>query len=290
MNRIKKRSVGTYTFTATAEDENGSPLTITAPVTVTIRDGAGTVVVTDVPVISAGKLVYDANAALMPKLDTYQLTWTGVAGGESQSWVTEVELVGGYLFEIADLRAQDRAFTDSNKYPIEYLRQARNTVETVIESEKAANVAFVRRGRRVKVNGGSRSVNGLYGLDLPDFEVAKVYSVKVDGVALTDAQVAAIICDDNTIWSADTRWPSGKRNVEIHYEHGMERVPPAITRAGLLLAREYLVKSDVPGRATATSIGDQWFRITVAGRDGVTGLPDVDAAIEAEGRRGYKVG
>lgn len=290
MNRIKRRSVGTYTFTATAEDENGSPLTITGPVTVTIRDGAGNVVVTDTPTISAGKLVYDANTALMPNLDTYHLTWTGVAGGETQAWVTDVELVGGYLFEIADLRAQDRAFTDSNKYPIEMLRQARNVVENVIEGEKAANVAFVPRGRRVRVNGGAQAVNGLYGLDLPDYEVRKVYSATVDGVALTSGQCAAIVCDDNTIWSEDTAWPNGKRNVVVHYEHGMETVPPAITRAALLLARDYLVKSDVPARATGTSIGDQWFRITVAGRDGVTGLPEVDAAIEAEGRKGYKVG
>lgn len=292
MNRIKRREVGTYTFTATAENEDGVAQTIVAPVTVTIRDGAGTVLVTDTPTISTGKLVYDCNASLLPNLDTYQITWTGVVGAEAQEWVTDVELVGGYLFEIADLRKEDRAFADTTKYPTDLLRMVRTAAETVIEGKKAANVAFVPRGRRVRISGP-----GVYdrntaesGINVEDFETRSVYSASVGGTALTNDQVYALICDDNTIWRSDAMWPVGRKNIVIHYEHGYGRPDPAITRAALMLAREYLVKSDIPGRATATSIGDQMFRLTIAGRDGVTGIPDVDAAIKDCGRAGYKVG
>jgi hypothetical protein len=286
VNRIKRRAVGTYTFTATAENENGEAEAISAPVTVTIRDGAGTVKVTDTPTISAGKLTYVADAANLPLLDTYEITWTGVVDDVAQEWVTEVELVGDYYFEVSELRAMDRAFLDETKYPTEYLQQVRAAVEDVIEGERAANVAFVPRGRRVSVNGkdGWRDRTE-YGIDMPDFNVSQVYSLTSNGTAFTNDQIAALDIEDATLWN-NLPWPFGRRNVSVHYVHGYKRVPREIKRAALILAKDYLVLSPLPGRATATSIGDQMFRLTVAGRDGVTGLPEVDAAIKDLGRFG----
>lgn len=285
MNRIKQRSVGTYTLTATAENEDGVAQTVTSPVSIVIRDGAGTVAVTDTPTIVSGKMQYVLDAADVPKLDTYTATWTGVVGGESQSWTTTFELVGDYLFEISDLRSEDRAFTDAVKYPAARLKQIRVWVEDVIEGDKAAAVAFVPRGRRVVLDG-----NGNPGLWCPDVEISEVYSVKIDGVTLTQSELDEIVVDDCILWMGATRhvWAAGHQNIEVHYVHGKPRCPGPVTRAALMLAREYLVKSDLPGRATASSIGDQWFRLTVAGRDGVTGLPEVDAAIDQHGRKRFR--
>lgn len=291
MNRIKRRAVGTYALTATAENEDGVAQVISVPVTVTIRDGAGAVVVSDVPTITpAGTLTYDADAALMPHLDTYHVTWTGTVSGDVQEWVTDIELVGDYLFEIADLRKQDRAFADTTKYPTDMLKEVRNWVEDVIEGPRAANVAFVPRGRRITTEGPGLYVNAAYGLDVADYETQTVYSASVNNTALTSTQISGLVCDDNLVWRTDAGWPAGHRNIKIHYSHGYNRPPGAIIRAGLMLAREYLVKSDLPGRATATSIGDQMFRLTIAGRDGVTGIPEVDAAIDQFGRKGYQIG
>lgn len=290
MNRIKKRSVGTYTLTATAYDEDGDALVITAPVIVTIKNGSGATIVTDTPTITAtGTLTYEANAALFTTLDIYSINWTGTVAGNPQAWQTEVEIVGGYLFEISELRAQDRTFVDPNKYPADTMREIRNWVEDVIEGPRAANVAFVPRGRRVTLDGTGRAA-----LLVPDLEVRSIYSITVDGTAWTAPQIQTVICDDGVLWlepdSPSSIWPEGHRNVTVHYEHGHDYPPGAITRAGLMLAKEYLVKSDVPGRATATSIGDQLFRLTIAGRDGVTGLPDVDAAIAQFGRKQFSIG
>lgn len=304
MNRIKKRSVGTYTLTATAENEDGVVQTIAAPVTVTIKDGAGVTVVTDTPTISSGTLTYNVDAGLLTKLDVYEVVWSGTISGGAQSWTTEFELVGGYIFEIADLRKQNRAFSDLTKYPTFTLREVRTWVEETLESYMAANVAFVPRYSRVKVSGSSpdltRGYNPLLygqdyrGLTVPDFEVRDVYSCTVNGTALTDDELDAIAVDDNTLWrSAGVQWPAwpfGHDNIELHYKHGYARCPGPITRAGLILATEYLVKSDLPGRATATSIGDQLFRLSIAGRDGVTGLPEVDAAIAQFGRQAFGIG
>lgn len=290
MDRVKQQATGTYTFESEYTNDDGVVTHITTPVSVTIRDGAGTTIYTGTPTLHGNHLDITIPVATLPTLDTYEFTWTGTISSTTVTWTSDVELVGGYLFEIADLRNADRAFTDTAKYPTDVLKQVRTWVEDVIEGTTAANVAFVPRGNRVTLDGSNRYKTQAWGIDVPDFELRQVFAAKVNGTALTNAQVTGLICDDNTVWRTDTIWQTGHQNVQLHYSHGFDRAPGAITRAALLLAREYLVKSDLPSRATATSIGDQLFRLTIAGRDGITGLPDVDAAIAQFGRRGYKIG
>lgn len=284
MDRVKKLASGSYSFVVHTVDEDGVQVSAHTPYSVVMRDGAGVQVATGTPVHTDHILTFTVPASSVTKLDTYSLTWTATVNSAPMTWATHVEVVGGYLFEIADLRAEDRAFENVDKYPTETLKVVRAWVEDVIESARAANVAFVPRARRVVLNGTGRTA-----LMLPDLELRTVESVTVDGIAWTNEQVAALTVDDGVVWATEP-WPEGVRNVEIHYTHGHDFPPGAITRAALMLAREYLVKTDIPGRATATSIGDQLFRLTIAGRDGVTGLPDVDAAIAQFGRKTYAVG
>lgn len=288
MQRIKQTGAGSYSVTVDTVNDDGVGITASAPYTVTVFDGAGAQITTGTPTHTDHILTYAIPANLITKLDTYRLVWTAVHSSQPIQWMSEVEIVGGYLFEIADLRDQDRTFT-VEKYPSETLREVRSWVEDVIEGPRAANVAFVPRSSRVIVNGSARTA-----LPLPDLNVRDVYAITVDGVAWTSTQIDTLTVDDGVLWlNADSPvsvWPAGHRNITLHYTHGHDRAPGAITRAALMLAKEYLVKSDVPGRATATSIGDQLFRLTIAGRDGVTGLPDVDAAIDQFGRKTYSVG
>lgn len=304
MTRIKQQASGTYSFDSSYVDDDGIRQTLTAAGSLVIRDGAGVQVHTATPTLASGRLSASVPVANLSKLDTYQLTWSGTYAGSTVTWSESVELVGGFLFELADLRAMDRAFADIDKYPTSDLKRVRDWVEDVIEGPRAANIAFVPRGRRVIMDGTSPDL-GLgyyplvYGNDyrdliVPDFAVRSIYSGSINGIALTAEDLAALDVSDNVIHrSAGVHWPAwpfGRGNITLHYIHGLAQVPGAITRAALILAKEYLVKSDLPGRATATSIGDQMFRLTIAGRDGVTGIPDVDAAIDQFGRKGYGIG
>lgn len=304
MIRVKQQNTGSYVFTGTAIDDDGETITPVAPFTCKLYDGAGTLISTTTPTCVAGTFSQTFDHALLPLLDTYQVVWTGTVSGTVKEWTTTIELVGGFLFEIADLRARDRAFKDLTTYPSTYLRQIRTAVEEVIEGKRAAKVAFVPRGRRTVVDGTSPDLTRGYspilygqdyrGLRLNDFEVREVYSVKVNDLSLTQTELDAIDIDDDTLWrSSGVVWPAwafGHRNISVHYTHGHDRPPGAITRAALILATEYLIASPLPGRATATSIGDQIFRLTIAGRDGITGLPDVDAAINDHGRKEFGIG
>lgn len=290
MTRVRQQAAGSYTLTCSTVDDGGTALTVVAPYTVTVRNGAGTQVATGTPTYDSGaaELTFAVPVASMPTLDTYTVTWTGVVSGSAVEWETEVELVGGFLFSIADLRARDTAFADTVKYPEADLAEVRTAVEMVIEGEKAAAVAFVTRGRRATLDGSGRD-----SLRLPDFEARSVLSITVDGTAWTGDDLTSIIVDDDRLYRpGGALWPTGRRNVIVHYTHGRNFPPAPIRRAGLTLAREYVSdpKNGFPARATATSIGDQMFRLTIAGRDGVTGLPDVDAAIGDHGRHRYGTG
>jgi hypothetical protein len=304
MLRVKRQATGSYTVTQTATDDDGALVTVTGPYTLKIYDGASTLLATQTPAYAAS--IFTANIAytVLPKLDTYTLVWSGSVNSVATEWTTTLELVGGHIFEIADLRAMDRAFADTTKYPNALLRAVRIAVEETFESSRASQVCWVPRGRRVTLDGTApdfaRAYSPLlYGNDtrcltVPDYEVRSVYSVSIDGTALTQQEIADIDIADNVLWrKAGVQWPSwpyGHKNIVLHYECGYDRPPAAITRAALILGREYLVKSDLPSRATATSIGDQIFRLTIAGRDGITGIPDVDAAIDQFGRKGYGIG
>lgn len=289
MQRVRQLASGEYTFTVHTVDDDGANVSAHAPFTYVIEDGAGNTIDTGTPVHTDHILTATVPAATVPGLDTYTITWTASVHDVLTTWATHVDIVGGYIFEIADLRAEDRAFDNVDKYPTETLKIVRSWVEDVIEGPRAASVAFVPRSRRLRLNGTGRNA-----LAVPNLNLRTVESVTVDGVTWTPEEVATLTVDDGVIWlgtgSPVQSWPAGVRNIVIHYTHGMEVPPGAITRAALMLARDYLVKSDIPGRATATSIGDQLFRITVAGRDGVTGLPEVDAAIAQFGRKAYSVG
>lgn len=307
MERIKQLTVGSYTFTGRYYDDDGIHVNVDTPCSLTILDGSGATVTTVSPTHQSGDLGATIAYSVLSKLDTYSLVWTGTTQGGSPttvSWTDTVELVGGYLFEISELRNFNRAFTDLTKYPTATLRAVRTAVEQVIEGPRAAQVAFVPRASRVTLSGNSPDLrlgynplmygNDFRKLEVPDFAVRSIYTCKIDTYNLTSGEIAEIIPDDNQLFrSAGVQWPAwpwGVNNITLHYTHGYDRPPGAITRAALILATEYLLKSDIPGRATATSIGDQFFRITVAGRDGITGLPEVDAAIAQHGRNGYGIG
>ena len=304
MLRIKQKTSGVYAVSETAVDDDGSLVVVTGPFSLRVYDGANVLLTTLTPTVTDSVFSASIPVATLTKLDEYKLVWSGTVDGVVTEWSTTLELCGGYLFEIAELRAFDRAFADAAKFPSAYLRKVRTWVEDMIEGDHAARVAFVNRGARVTMSGNSPDLNKgyyplLYGNDyrsliVPHYVVDSIYSASINGTALTQSEIDAISIDDNTLFrSAGVQWPAwpfGKNNLSFHYVHGYDSVPGAVTRAALILAREYLVKSDLPARATATSIGDQLFRVTIAGRDGVTGIPDVDAVIEQFGRRSVALG
>lgn len=272
IDRIAKRRSGTYPLQVSALDTAGQPATITSGVSISILDGVGTSVHTGVPSVAAGKLTYALPYAALPALDTYEAVWRGVVGGVEEEWVTPFELVGAHYFTISALRNErKKELSDAARFPDDDLRDRRTEAEQFLEDR--INCAFVPRGRRETLRGHGRTnlvLRKTYR------EVREVVSCTVDGTAI---DVADLVVQPYGVIEREAGWDAGAV-IEIHYTHGSDEPPADVRSAALIYAADRALPSNLPARATAQTIGDQTFRITVAGRDGDSGIPFVDSVIK----------
>jgi hypothetical protein len=274
-------TIVTYDASGTAADVNGNE----AP-TVVVTDSGGNAV----PGFTPSRTSAGNYKATLPNdletLDVYDVTWSWANG---QGRRTQFEIVGGFLFTIAELRAFDANLTAA-AYPAATVRDVRAAVQERFRIN--AGVSFVPRGRRAFLDGSGRSY-----LVLPDVEVQKVASIDVDGAALAVGALAnvKVYPHGEIVWDGGTFAP-GIRNVEVLYEHGMVSTPETIVRAALRYARHVLLTAppnDAASeneRATAVITDVGGYRLTIAGRDGPTGLPEVDAVLDQFGRAPGRVG
>lgn len=286
MERIVAGTSGVITLDV--YDADGNPSDADAAPSVVVYDGAGEEV--DSGAASAaehgGTVAGHYHYALPPldTLDRLTAVWEYDLSGVPTTATTTVEVAQSHLFSLGQMRAHDPAFASVSAYPSERIAAVRVLAEQRLE--QAASVAFTKRGRRATLSGNNRSV-----LQLPDPLVREVYAVSVDGEEFSEEEVAALtVTAGGGIALPDGYWRKGHQNVEVWYSHGMEVTPEPVGRAAIMLAYEALVPSAVPSRATSqsTEIGD--FRLTIAGRDGYTGIPEVDAVIDQFGYRRPAVG
>lgn len=252
-------------------------------VSVSVKNGAGTIVVASTPATRSSQGVYKLTVDLST-LDTYTATWVATFTGNSQTVTTQFEVVGAEVFTLSELRASDRALSDNpgiTRYTTELLRAARTAA--VERLERAMGVALTPRGRRATLSGDGTNL-----LLVPDLELITLYSCSVDSVAITPTTIAAH--EWGGLVHPDSVWAIGVRNISVHYAHGFPAPPAPVKRAALLLAVDYLIPSNLPARATVQSTDLGAFRLSVAGREGPTGIPEVDAVVEAFGRNRPAVG
>jgi hypothetical protein len=261
-------------------DGDGALVDATGSVLVAITDGAGAAVTngtaTKTPA-TTGTYTFTVAPTYTAVLDQHTATWTGTVSGQPFTLTTEYEVVGANVFTISDLRAEDKALTDTTRYPAERLREAR---EAAIERFERAFMRAVRpRGRRATLSGDGSQL-----LLLPDTDVTLLRSVSEDGTALV---VGDLTLDRSigAVTKASGTWAAGVDNVTVHYEYGVSTAPMDVRDALLQLAVEYATPATIPHRATGSSTDQGTVRYTLAGRDGPTGIPLVDAVGQEWGHR-----
>ena len=201
------------------------------------------------------------------------------------TWRTTFELVGGFLCEISDIRAEPNVRELGDTLTTADVRKARFKAEEHIE--QLAMCAFVPRGARQTTVVDGEPFGSLHKLTLDNVRLRRVYSVTVDGTALTSIELAAL-----TVYAYGTivnpsGWPTGSV-VAVHYEHGLDEAPGAILEGCARLSAKYAVKGAFHGRGMdATDIG---VRLTFGARAGETADADLDAAIADFGARRPIVG
>jgi hypothetical protein len=263
----------TFFVDETATDASG-------PVTYAFKRLDGTSVASGTAAHPGSPGVYTAVLPGQAELDTITLDWTGTIGGAAVTVRDFVEIVGGFLFGLAEARAM-RPPLSATTYPAATLAARRIEVEQ--ECEAICRKAFVPRFARYLLDG-----SGTDELVLPDMQVRAVRSAKVavraggTFIALSVDQVAAVAPDASGVLVRDDGdvWPRGRKNVLVEYEHGLDYPPEEVRTAAMLRLRSRLGMGNtgVPDRAISFTVAEGGvYRLSTPGKDR-TGVPDVDAA------------
>lgn len=252
-------------------DEN--PTSASVGVVVTVRRLSGTVVTTG-PGVLVAPGTYTFTVPGQATLDTLSVEWVATSIGGAVVTATDyIEIVGGYLFGLAEARALDPPLS-STTYPTALLAQKRLEVEQ--ECEEICGRSFVPRFRRIVLSGPGNSK-----LLLPEGDVRALRAVSVGGTALSDLSAVYALAS-GVLDRGYSYWPQGWNNIVVEYETGMDYPPEVIRAAAMkrLRSRLTLTSSGVPDRAISWSAqAGGTYRISLPTGE-KTGVPDVDAAYE----------
>lgn len=207
-------------------------------------------------------------------LDHLVLTWSATVGGDAVVLDQDrIEVVGGFLFGLAEGRATDKVLQDTVKFPTADLIEDRIEVED--ECERITGQAWVPRFCRETVSG-----DGSAALKVTWPFIRAVRSVLVAGVAYAPAAGWAFDPELPLLRRA-AGWPAGSRNVVVEYEHGHDGPNPSIARAAKQRFKSIALegRSALPDRAERVITVDQQGGSIVFGQPTAekTGVPGVDA-------------
>lgn len=256
----------TFYVDGVATDATGTP-------TVSIKRLDGEEVAT--PSVSHAGVGTGTYSYVVPEqstLDTLQAVITAVVAGATIEQSDWIEVVGGFLFTLAEARAMPPALS-LQQWPDAVLAQRR--IGTEIECERICGQAFVPRFARVALSGNNRA-----SVLLPRSHVRAIRSITLDGVAQDSSTyhwTTSGVLIRKTGW-----WTFGSSNVVVEFEYGMDVPPVDLSEAAMLRLRSRIAqgKSEIPSRASSYTVqGGGVYRLSMPTRE-KTGHPDVDGTYE----------
>jgi hypothetical protein len=256
-------------------DVGGDPAAFTSAVTLTIvRDSDGSTVVSEG---SATKVEGDPDywtytLAAQDEVDLLNVTWSDGAS----TYTMQVEVVGGFVSPLSDIEAKLGEETDAPEYELRAKREV-----ALQEIENACGVAFRPRYAKETISG-----SGTNRLVLPHRQLLRVIAVEAGGVALSGAEVEALVIDPIGVVVRDSGgWPAGRSNITVTYVHGYLSYVPAQLPVRDLAA--YLLTThptDWNERATGFSGEMGSYSLVTPGVRGARfPLPSVNAFVEQHG-------
>ena len=262
----------------------GQSATLKLPVDVKVT--AGTVTITRNRDLTV--LVNAAVVALEASEVTYVLAaqaaesnltavWTLTTASGTNTVTESVEVVSCVTASLDEIRTR-RPLDDVNRYPDRVLVTARGQLEDEL-SDRAG----------VKFTGGEFTVivDGTSGTDLfiPVGRPRSVTSVTVDGVALTDVQLALIKVDTRAgVLYYSNRWNAGRLNITITGVSGFAQPVGGLTAAMAKGIRYMVVDSPTQDRAISVSNEDGSTQsLVVAGlRGALFAIPELNTILESQ--------
>lgn len=256
------------TLTVTWLDALGEPAAPETPVTVTVETAAGDEVL---PAGTATTGDGTTRTVTVPAADTAELGWLVATWTDGTTERTTVaEIVGGFYFTVADLRAVETTLADQARYPTPTIQRAR--AETEAEFEAICARAFVPRYERRRLPAPAAGE-----VLLPYADLRSVRSITVEGTAWTQAQLEELeLYSYGVLAGHFSAYP-----LTVEWEHGLDRPPAEIVRAAMARTRWRLnaASSGIPDRATSFTVTEGGtYRLATAGLTKV-GTDWIDATL-----------
>jgi hypothetical protein len=254
-----------------------SPGYADSDVLVTVRDqipGSTPILLDELAVLDPNEPGrYTVDLPPQPTVNLLSVTWAGAFGGVDQALTYDVEVVGEVLFTVSELRNfGDRALADEATYPDEDLISTRSRITE--DFAKYCGVSFVPRYGLATLDGSGRNTAWL-----PNIRTTAVLHGSANGTPLSEGELADVFVYPTGKIEKIGRWNCGNRNLVIGYQHGYEEPPAAISRAGLILARYEMVRTDVAERMVTFANELGTIRLSVPGPGQHTGIPIVDETL-----------
>jgi hypothetical protein len=249
----------------------------TVNVNVTRADGSALITGGAVSGTGTGARTLSLSTTHTALLDRLTVTWISTGKG---TLVSYVEVVGGFLFSLAELTALKPT---NATWTTAQLVSTRMAVEESLED--ACGVAFVPRYARETVSG--TGTTGLL-LKWPKVRAIRAASSTYNGTTTTLSASDLL----GLTWGSYAglygySWTQGYPWI-VGYEHGYDGPPERVRQAALLLAKSWLFRGPIDDRASVFNAGADGgtYSLVVPGRNGsVFGLPEVDTVVSEYGHR-----
>lgn len=253
-------------FTAEMRFYQGDTLTdLDSNPTLSVVDSVGDSVTTG-SVTNPSTGTYRATLDGQSDLTVLTATWSGTYSSDSVTIVTEYEVVGNFLFPLADLSAESGLSSTSD----ERLQEARLSITD--EFGEWCGVDFIPRPQKETLSG-----KGSPWLQLSHPKATKLIRVEIDG---TSESVSNFHLYEHGRLERDNYsiFPHDQRNVVVYYEAGFDRPPADVARAGVKAAAYQINGDSTTISPRAMGFSNDFGNIRFAGYK-PTGLPDVDAVL-----------
>lgn len=258
----------------TTTDTNGDPADAGA-VTLTIEQPDGTDA-------SLGALTHTPLTGIYgynfppTMLGAHVADWTATGTNQARDR-RRLDVYGATICDPAELRSRYPDLASTATYPDSKVREAlRASVEQWNTLARVSMAPFASRLTRVG--------NGRTELALPHVEIRSIVSLTIDGTLVDPASY--FVDGEAGLVELLTGVFTYRKAVVVHYEHGLDSPPGPVVDAVKQRAVELLVPPQSGlGRMTSVANDLGYARLSLAGRDGSTGVPDFDSTAALFGRQ-----
>jgi hypothetical protein len=256
-------------------------------VTLTRPDGTAGPASGTVTRVSLGTYTFTLSAANTADPTIYTVVGTGNIGGQQVSDKIRVEVVGDFLFNLADLRAVKVAGAlpfNSTDYPDATVLARR--AEVTDDFEQRTGWSFVPRFAREISHG-----RGTCEILLDHLKATKLLSVTINGVAQSLGGFS--LSRSGVLYAASNFLPAGwiqygVNNVVVEYVHGWDRPPATVSSAALARTAMLLMPSQTGSTVSSwttpdgtTYSMDAAGQVTAAGTIRHYGVPAIDSVLNS---------